>query len=119
MQAIDAHRDHFILGGQPAEPNRTGVTWPMTAFELDGRLASPSSSAITTITTSPQCPVGIKYVVPVLRMGANFMFYAATHGKISDYEHYVPPKRWRDEDILLPKQAPQSSHISATGTEKR
>ena len=92
----------------------------MTAFELDGRLAVVISyNDYNNGWEAPNTPVGIKYVVPVLRMGANFMFYAATHGKISDYEHYVPPKRWRDEDILLPKQAPQSSHISATGTEKR
>ncbi|MCH8295621.1 DUF4159 domain-containing protein [Candidatus Poribacteria bacterium] len=110
----------FKLGGQPAEPNRTGVTYPMTAFELDGRLAVVISyNDYNNGWESPTAPVGIKYVVPVLRMGANFMFYAATHGKISDYEHYVPPKRWRDEDILLPKQAPQSSRISATGTEER
>lgn len=52
------------------------------------------------------------------RESSNFMFYAATHGKISDYEHYVPPEQWRDEDILLPKQAPQAAYISAFGEEE-
>lgn len=110
----------FKLGGQPAEPNRTGLTWPMTAFELDGRLSVVISyNDYNNGWEAPNAPVSIKYVPSVLRMGANFMFYAATHGKISDYKHYVPPDRWREEDILLPTRAPQAATISATPSERR
>ncbi|MCZ6679688.1 MAG: DUF4159 domain-containing protein [Candidatus Poribacteria bacterium] len=107
----------FQLGGQPAEPNRTGRTWPMTAFELNGRLSVVISYNDYNNGWEEPGSATISYVPSVLRMGANFMFYAATHGKISDYNHYVPPDQWREEDILLPKRAPQAASISATGSD--
>lgn len=110
----------FRLGGQPSNPNR-GRTDPMTAFELDGRLSVVIS--YNDYNNGWEAPGtgrgGIDYVPSVLRMGANFMFYAATHGKISDYKHYVPPDRWRKEDILLPTQAPQTATIPATPRSER
>ena len=110
----------FNLGGQPAEPNGTGRTWPMTAFELNGRLSVVFSyNDYNNGWEEPGGPrSGSNAALPsVLRMGANFLFYAATHGKISDYKHYVPPDRWREEDIPLPKRVPQAAYISATGSD--
>ena len=113
----------FHLGGQPEQPNLTsslvGRTYPMTAFELNGKLAVVIS--YNDYNNGWEAPGGASMFGPptfapeVLRMGVNFMFYAATHGKISDYEHYVPPKQWKDEDILerLPKRAPQGAYVPA------
>ena len=109
----------FPLGGQPAEPNRTGLTWPMAAFALNGRLSVVISYNDYNNGWEAPGAASVSYVPPVLRMGANFMFYAATHGIISDYRHYVPPNRWREDDILLPRRAPQAATIPATGFERR
>ncbi len=115
----------FPLGGQPGVVIGGGhspITFPMVGFEINGRLAvvisyndydngwklpgsrSPGSDPI--------------YVPSSLRMGANFIFYAATHGKISNYKRYVPPNRWQEKNIPFPKRAPQAATISATGSER-
>ena len=108
----------FPLGGQPAEPNRTGLTWPMTALELNGKLSVVISYNDYNNGWEEPGSASISYVPSVLRMGANFMFYAATHGKIGDYKHYVPPELSREEDLLPPQRAPQAAGVSATGFER-
>ena len=111
----------FSLGGQPSNPNhRSGRTFPMTAFELDERLAVVISyNDYNNGWEEPGKGVNKVDAVPsVLRMGVNFLFYAATHGKISDYKHYIPPDSWRAVTIPLSKQAPRTATISATGTER-
>ena len=112
----------FQLGGQP--PNTTpgvGRAFPMTAFELDGHLAVVISynDYNNGWWGAGPGPGGFEKAIPsALRMGVNFLFYAATHGKISDYKHYIPPDSWRATAIPLSKQAPGTATISATGSEK-
>jgi hypothetical protein len=107
----------FHLGGQPEQPNLTsslaGRTYPMTAFELNGKLAVVISYNDYNNGWEAPGSASVSFVPQVLRMGVNFMFYAATHGKISDYEHYVPPRQWKDEYILepMPKHAPQGAYV--------
>lgn len=108
----------FKLGGQPASPNPySRPTLPMTAFELNGRLSVVIS--YDDYNNGWEAPGrgmgGIDFVPSILRMGANFMFYAGTHGKISDYKHYVPPDKWRNDDALekVPTRAPQAASISS------
>ena len=106
----------FRLGGEPKtmDPQYGDRPIPMTGFALDGRLSvvmsynhgsSERAGGLTEVDYSPA----------VLRMCVNFMFYAATHGKISDYKHYVPPSQRREVKVPLPKRAPQAAGISATG----
>lgn len=111
----------FRLGGQPKDPNGFGPTYPMTAFELDGHIAVVISyNDYNNGWEAPGTGLGgIDYVPSILRMGVNFMFYAATHGKISDYKHYVPPERGLEKGIPFPKRVPQAATISATGTERK
>ena len=112
----------FPLGGQP--PNTTpgvGRAFPMTAFELDGHLAVVISynDYNNGWWGAGPGPGGFEKAIPsALRMGVNFLFYAATHGKISDYKHYIPPDSWRATAIPLSRQAPGVATISATGSEK-
>ena len=108
----------FKLGGQPASPNPySRPTLPMTAFELNGRLSVVIS--YDDYNNGWEAPGrgmgGIDFVPSILRMGANFMLYAGTHGRISDYTHYIPPEKWRNEDALepVPTRAPQAASISA------
>ena len=111
----------FPLGGQPPNPNhKSGRAFPMSGFELAGRLAVVIS--YNDYNNGWEAPgrglIGIDAVPSALRMGVNFLFYAATHGKISDYKHYIPPDSWRATTIPLSKQAPGAATISATGSEK-
>ena len=110
----------FPLGGQPSNPHSEYPTFPMTAFELDGRLAVVISyHDYNNGWEAPGRGVsGVDAVPSALRMGVNFLFYAATHGKISDYKHYIPPDSWRATAIPLSRQAPGVATISATGSEK-
>lgn len=109
----------FKLGGQPYSP-LTEPIYPMTAFELEGRLSVVISyNDYNNGWEAPGRGIGVDNVASILRMGVNFMFYAATHGKINDYKHYVPPDRWQKEDILLPTRAPQTANIQATPRSKR
>ena len=111
----------FRLGGQPPNPNHeAGRAFPMTAFELDGHLAVVISyNDYNNGWEAPGKGVNKVDAVPsVLRLGVNFLFYAATHGKISDYKHYIPPDSWRATTIPLSRQAPGAARISATGSEK-
>ena len=110
----------FPLGGQPSNPHSEYPTFPMTAFELDGRLAVVISyHDYNNGWEAPGRGVsGVDAVPSVLRMGVNFLFYAATHGKISDYKHYIPPDSWRAAAIPFPRQAPRAAAISAIGFEK-
>ena len=110
----------FPLGGQPSNPHSEHPTVPMTAFELDGRLAVVISyHDYNNGWEAPGRGVsGVDAVPSALRMGVNFLFYAATHGKISDYKHYIPPDSWRATAIPLSRQAPGVATISATGSEK-
>ncbi len=111
----------FRLGGQPPNPNHeAGPAFPMTAFELDGRLAVVISyNDYNNGWEAPGKGVNKVDAIPsALRLGVNFLFYAATHGKISDYKHYIPPDSWRATAIPLSKQAPGVATISATGSEK-
>ena len=101
----------FRLGGQPKQPNPSGPTFPFTAFELNGKLCVVFSYNDYNNGWEAPGSASVSYVPSVLRMGVNFMFYAATHGKIGDYEHYVPRENWRDEDILIPKRAPQAAYV--------
>ena len=108
----------FKLGGQPASPNPySRPTLPMTAFELNGRLSVVIS--YDDYNNGWEAPGrgmgGVDFVPSILRMGANFMFYAGTHGNISDYSHYIPPEKWRNEDAIepVPTRAPQAATISA------
>ena len=110
----------FPLGGQPSNPHSEYPTFPMTAFELDGRLAVVISyHDYNNGWEAPGRGVsGVDAVPSALRMGVNFLFYAATHGKISDYKHYIPPDSWRATASPLSRQAPDVATISATGSEK-
>ena len=103
----------FGLGGQPKQPNPWGETYLMTALELNGKLAVVFSYNDYNNGWEAPGSASVSFVPQVLRMGVNFMFYAATHGKISDYEHYVPPRQWKDEYILepMPKHAPQGAYV--------
>ena len=111
----------FRLGGQPPNPNHeAGRAFPMTAFELDGHLAVVISyNDYNNGWEAPGKGVNKVDAIPsALRMGVNFLFYAATHGKISDYKHYIPPDSWRATTIPLSRQVPDVARISATGSEK-
>ena len=118
----------FPLGGQPrcvstgAGADHSTVTYPMVAFELDGRLSVVISyndyDNGWKLPGTRQPGSDPTYIPSALRMGVNFIFYAGTHGKISDYKHYVPQERWRDEDILLPRRIPQSAYTLAPDFEK-
>jgi hypothetical protein len=110
----------FSLGGQPPNPHSEYLTVPMTAFELDGHLAVVISyHDYNNGWEAPGRGVsGVDAVPSALRMGVNFLFYAATHGKISDYKHYIPPDSWRTAIVPFSRQAPFTATISATETER-
>ena len=76
----------------------------MTGYELDGHLSVVISYNDYNNGWEAPGSASVSYVPPVLRMGVNFMFYAATHGRISSYEHYIPPK---ERIKLFPGKAPQ------------